>query len=811
MVQLSKKLCARLGIICCFMCTLCSVHAAEPVQRRGGGQVQQTSAPAPAPVSARAARAPATATVSARSGVPSIAARSAAPVVAARAAAAVPTQKVISAATSVAAAASTSGVVDQVCRERFYGCMDSFCMSDTNNGGRCLCSNQQSNLDAILIDIEKLDAATYKMATEGVEKIEMGTKADYVFKQQEAAAKTLEDDKKNDDRRKPPKKKLDLTQWTAAYEEAGILEEGEIATVDPLAGKSGDALHTAARQICLASMPECEKDLRMLQTMYSANISNDCRAFDNELKRRKQSSAQKLAAAEKAMRDAALESYETANKWDLGQCTVEFKKCMITTGGCGEDFTGCVGIAAAQNAASSTGNAATLVSISGTKTTIEIAASSWDALASKRPLCDSVTNSCVLAVQKDKNAVWDTFLREIAPAIKTAELLAESDLRTSCIGNISSCFQKACNDRIDPNDPEGSYDMCLTRPETLSSLCKVQIDPCQTAEPQIMEFVRARLASMRVDSCTKEVKACLTSEDRCGKDYTQCIGLDTNTIVHMCPSDKLVGCQYKYTGATEISGDGIYDELARLVQGIMLGIDNGLLNACQAAVDSKMNEVCGGIADCIDKFSNDANYGTDGMVINLDTADELHIIGLLDFSLLTSELNSDSGETDTTLRSGNNNNNNPVQENNVRKNIKDWSEASYKLSTDNSSSTGEYIKVSQANANNVVSKINQVISMFESDEKIKQCTQGRSIAQIRGAGSTINDQTPRFPNLMDGYISKIVDSALIVAKSNHEKKKAALLAEAMDKIAAIKKAANDISGGGMCYDKSIMGDLDFMK
>ena len=32
------------------------------------------------------------------------------------------------------------------------------------------------------------------------------------------------------------------------------------------------------------------------------------------------------------------------------------------------------------------------------------------------------------------------------------------------------------------------------------------------------------LAAMRVDSCTAELKNCLQDKDRCGSDYTQCVG-----------------------------------------------------------------------------------------------------------------------------------------------------------------------------------------------------------------------------------------------------------------------------------------------
>lgn len=484
-----------------------AVSAAVPQQRRGQATTQ--SAPAAGATAARSA-------VSARSAT----ARSAAPAptatTAARSAtagrttvarggttAAAPTtvsaragvtQKVIGTGTKVAAATKNT-VVSEACQQKYDGCMDSFCMLDNDTGGRCICSNRNAELDDILAEIEKLDQQSYQMATAGVERIEMGADADAAIASANAAAQSV---MKAEQASGSKRRTLDLSMWdTFTFDDdEDIFGEGNTlqSVID---GKQGDALHRAAAELCVAQMPECANEISMLQMMYAQKIKNDCSAYENSLKQQKNSSAQKLAAAEKALREAALDQLRTANKYDLGQCTVEFKKCMASTGGCGDDFKGCVGIAASEQIK---GQTPKQVSITGSKTKITIAASTYDTLEAKKPMCMSVTNSCVAVADQ----VWDTFMREVAPQLKTAELLAESDLRTSCISNISDCFQKACKDTIDPNDPDGSYDMCLSRPETVKSLCKVQIDPCVAAEPLILDFVYARLAAMRVDACTND-------------------------------------------------------------------------------------------------------------------------------------------------------------------------------------------------------------------------------------------------------------------------------------------------------------------
>lgn len=509
-------------------------------------------------------------------------------------------QSVISTGTKVTAAAQNT-VVDEQCWNGFMGCMDSFCMLDNANGGRCMCSDKNAEYDSILAEIQSLDEQSYQMATFGVEQIEMGDAAKAVMEKTNSITKRIEADSSQSKR-----KSLDLSSWN--FNEVDFDSDAEdIFSLSSdgtgIANKTGDALYRAAAKLCNTQLPECKSQSTMMELMYKQRVRSDCTAYENSLRQQRTQSAQKLATAQSAMREAALEQYRNANKYDLGQCTVQFKQCMQTTGGCGEDFTGCVEYSVRDSLTNTDGQGNTKAktkTIKGTASKITLLSSTYEALESKKELCMSVTQQCVNV----RDQVWDTFLREVAPQVKSAELIVESNQRTSCISNIANCFQKACKENMDPNDPEGSYDMCLTRPETLRSACKVEIDPCEGAIPNIMDYVTARLASMRVDSCTREFKECLTSEDRCGADYTQCIGLDTDTIVQMCPRDKLVGCYNSKKPEQDV-----YDELAEIATGIFLNIDNNMLTACQRAADAAMIRVCGSTENC-DELAVDTGTGT---------------------------------------------------------------------------------------------------------------------------------------------------------------------------------------------------------
>ena len=613
-----------------------SVAATRPTGRNNratsGTQTTENNSGTTA-VSARAATnsraAPrATTGVAARSAVRGTAARSAAPVapksvVAARAAT---TQKVVQSGTKVSTAAKNI-VVSEECQAKWDGCMDAFCMLDNTSGGRCLCSNRNKELDSILAEIEKLDQQSYQMATLGVEKIEMGDDAAGAIAQANAVADSILNGEKSN------KRSLNLDIWSVAEDEEddemGLFSMGDMlpSSADTIEGKEGDALYVAAAGLCTQQMPECSSDFNMLKLMYSQRIKSDCEAYENSLKKSKIASQQKLSAAEQALRSAALEQYQNANKYDLGQCTIEFRKCMQTTGGCGEDFAGCASMIAMDktNTTKSSNNAKKSYKIKGEVTQIEIAASTYDALMAKKPLCESVTKSCARVADQ----VWDKFLAVIAPTVKSAELIAENNVRQSCIGNISDCFQKACRDNIDPNDKDGSYDMCLSNPAAMLNVCKIPLNACgidatseNTAEKSdIWEFVLARLSAMRVDACTNEVKDCLTADDRCGNNYTNCIGLDTDTIVRMCPFEKLTACadRYEHDNDNEENKDEnydpnatledkVYDYVANIAQGIFLNIDNNFMSECQNAADEAMIRVCGDTENC-DSLTTDEGIG----------------------------------------------------------------------------------------------------------------------------------------------------------------------------------------------------------
>jgi len=661
----------------------------------------------------------------------------------------VSTQSVINNGTQVASATKNT-IGNQTCNEKFNGCMDAFCMLDNMPGGRCQCSNTIFKLSEKQKQIDEIKSQTKQLATSGTITIETA------------------DIQANN---------IDLSLWNnnVSDDDDDIIESDD---------ERGDELFLSASALCLERMPECESNADMMQLMYSQQIKSDCIAYENGLKTDQNNAATALATTQSEMRGAAYAKLQSENKYTLGECVSEFQKCMQTTAGCGNDFSKCATISAFDitNTRGDKSRATQIYNISGEYTNIDITMSTYETLDAKRPICESVLKQCTSMADR----VWETFLHANAPQIKNAELIAENNSRTDCIGNISECFRNACHDKFDPADDDDSYDMCLTRPATMMSFCAPELNACgiDTADEKsaekspIWNYVLARLASMRVDSCTTAVRECLTSPDVCGDDYSQCVGMDTDTIIRMCPYDKLVGCQKMY-GDTEIREDRIYDELSTMVTGLMVNIDNGILATCQNALNESMLRTCGTTTGC-NSIIIDDNLGATSLDYNLCQYVFDESAGTMGFGDCR---NSVSDITDTELgrvvgaTSGSLGPVTPFA--GLINGTMYWES----IGLDNNgklTTTTEYLnkigapKISESeqelienSISAVQQQINSIISTIESDPIVEYCTTGRT---VQGMEEIFGDQTPRFPNLTQSMRLTVGNYILNQARENYAKR-----------------------------------------
>lgn len=708
-------------------------------------------------------------------------------------------QSAINMGTKVRGRTEATGVYNQDCYDAYYGCMDQFCIVDNEMGGSCNCNDDIKKYESALDEIKSMMAEAERISTEEVEKVQAGANADIVFQ-----GERKYDDKGNVIATKATKDKAEIkkTKWSSLYDEDDEEEDIDEDLTDSLAGKIGAELYNAAHKMCKGQMDKsCSKDMTLLTQMYSRQIVSDCKGLANGIEQKKSEAKTALAYANRAVRSALRDSLAESNKYDRGTCMVEYKKCMRSEDACGSDWNQCVFTIASENMQNNTAK-----SVAGTKVktikTYDITPSTMEILESKKFICEKVLDSCVAV----RDLVWDDFLREAAPTIRLAEQNLESQKRQSCLGDISACIQKACKEDI-AGKGTATMDACLSRPDMARSFCKIQIEPCERMEPQIWDYVKSRLAAMRVDACTAEVKECLN--DICGKDYSKCVGMDTETIGEMCPEQKLVACM------TDGDINTARDYVAEVAQGIALNIDNDLFNVCQNALNESMIKVCGDTESC-DKFALDEGTGTrsfkyqvckyDGVkdgALNWTPECRESVDGIAD-----SEVDQPNGKGWAGKLSG----------------VIYWGDIEYKQ--DNKGNYGfttvdEYINnmiksgktITDEDKSNVAdlvygveiraleNSIKRTISAIESDPIVTYCMTGRQVEGFDGKKfGKIGKENARFPNLTNQIREIIAVQALKAARENYNKKYDEEMERMMQDQSKMAKMMNTNVAAQICVD-----------
>ncbi len=690
------------------------------------------------------------------------------------------TQSAIQQGTTVRTKIEATGLYDQACYDAYFGCMDQFCITDNASGGACNCSDDIVGYNDELAAIQDILDEANRLNTEEVERVKAGADADIIFtgeRRYDEDGNILDEGEISEAEEKEKKRADLLSLWNTSIDDSDDDLWGT-STGANIADMVGRELYDAANQLCVNQVPEsCSGDIAFLQQLYSRQITSDCLGYKNSLAQQRAKAENELASAESAVRNALQESFESANKYDLGQCMVEFKKCMQTADACGENWENCVATIAMENMQN---NAA--VSTAGTTVdtvdTYDITASTMEMLSAKRPICENVLDQCVAV----RDQVWPNFLRESAPTIKVAESQAESKFRQSCLTSISECIQTACRDDI-AGKGVATMDACLSRPEMARSFCKVEIDPCERMEPLIWGYVEDKLAAMRVDACTQEVKDCFTADTRCGPNFENCIGMDYDYIHDICPIDSLVVCKANNPGFS-------MDDLDDMLMGLYLNIDNSMMDQCQNLVDQKMAEICGSTTDC-NRFASDDTIGT-GSLRSQKDGTTYRVTGMISFgSIVMGDMD---GET-----------------------VGDGEGGTVKLGPGDIG-VGDYItKIRERNANvensegiisaieeelnNIAGTINRTIDLIESDPEIQYCINGRDLSQITGNEGDMT--SGRFPNLLNQVKMQIAASALRQAQDNYNNKLNTAIAEATRDASADlaqymcqKIAENGGSGGG---------------
>ena len=604
---------------------------------------------------------------------------------------------VMNAGTSVAARTANS-VIPEKCEQQFFGCMDTFCIMDNTSGGRCTCSDDGTKFDAEFANIKNEINTLNTKARATVNAIETAT--------------AVEKTQANTTPQKKSRVSLDIFYQTDDDDEA----EAEVLIGDLTGHKKFDA----AYDLCAERMDaDCAGSMEMLTLLYNQSIKSDCLAYQNAIRDQRNKLTTARVDARSQIQTAALDAYRAANKYDLGQCIIEYTKCFQTDAECGNDWAGCI------------------------KTQYETTAEIFER---KRPICERVLDSCTDV----RDQVFPAFYASIKNDLLIAELHQESDFRQNCLDTVTTCITRSCQEDI-AGTGQATMDACLAYPDIAYSYCKREIEECQLVMTDIWDQAQFKLAGMRQDACTREVRDCLTADTACGADFSNCLGLDMNALHKICPLEKLVVCR-------QGNKDFTVDDFDEMAYSIYMNIDNSYADFCQQRAQDMMIEVCGDLNSC-NVFADQSYLGANSLAYQ--KMGSQHILsGLINFSGL--EL---SGGDEWAACMRDNQRDCSAFPNAGKIDIEKYmSLAEIAPNNTNYGDMAGGLERIRAELETMQQAIDGKIAMYESDPQLRMCMYGRDLSQITGQDETTQ---ARYPFVGNPYKLAIAQNALQVFQSNY--------------------------------------------
>ncbi|MCL2737370.1 MAG: hypothetical protein FWE17_00710, partial [Alphaproteobacteria bacterium] len=443
-------------------------------------------------------------------------------------------------------AASRANIGGTECEQIYAGCMDQFCTSGNENAGRCLCSNDFQRIDEEWTRLGAAEIELANLTARAVEDIEAGAAAEI---NRAATPRT------------PAPSRARASQAAAL---ALFNEHSREADPNDISNLTGAARLAAADRMCRPRLP-ANCNLALTRTWYQQTLRSDCRAYELVVENRRRQGAAQERLARQSIRDAAAASFEHANRFNSGDCLMNFMECMREDTACGRTWENCLHGRLAQN----------------------------------RMKCEHILDQCINV----REFVWTNFVRLATPEIETAQVIAASDMRQSCLRDVSNCIGRACADMIGTGG-DISFASCMVNPTAIQARCRVQLDRCRDI-PGIFDLAARRWDAMQESACQNEVRRCFQRDDACGENWSKCVGLDLPAMHRMCPPDRLVICSRAQPGFN-------IQDLNDILMGIYLALDNAALEHCNNAVNRRMMEICGSLGMC-DQFARLPGFGAESL------------------------------------------------------------------------------------------------------------------------------------------------------------------------------------------------------
>ena len=362
------------------------------------------------------------------------------------------------------------------CREAYATCMDQFCANANDTYRRCVCSarydefrNKESAIDEalnLLAQFEDNNLNAVGLSAEEVNAMYTATEGEMAIKKDTSAAASmlaeisdlLSGKSSSSSSNSLSGTSLGLLTVDFTSDLGDIWGDSGTSIFDSstgvdLSSLTGEDLYNQASKQCLEIIADsCENNavLTMARSAYGIMITQDCNIYEKNINAQKESLEQTVRTAEKYLREARLEEYQSHNSADVNECITNVRAAIQSDVACGANYKRCLDYTGAyinQN----TGEAiysprlfqlSDIITLPG----VNSASSSMDVLGanpefnsfldSRRMFAETALDTC----RDISDIVWEEFKRQALIEIAQAQDEKIEEVKMSCVSTMAECY-----------------------------------------------------------------------------------------------------------------------------------------------------------------------------------------------------------------------------------------------------------------------------------------------------------------------------------------------------------------------------------
>lgn len=395
------------------------------------------------------------------------------------------------------------------CRTAYATCMDQFCANANDTYRRCICSarydefrNTENAIDqalTLLAQFQDNNLNAVGLSAAEVNAMYSATEGENAIKKDTSAAGQMLAE--INDLLSGRSSSSGVENANAAAS-AGVLSIDFTSDMDDIWGDSGSSIFDtdtgvdlaaltgqelyaeAARQCLEVVGDSCENDavLTMARSAYGIMVTQDCNLYERNINAQKENLEQTVRTAEKYLREARLEEYQSHNSADVNECITNVRNAILTDVACGPNYEKCMDPTGAY-INSTTGEPIysprlfqleNLIGLSGTVGDVLADNQSFDDfLDEKRIYAQTALDSC----RDIADTVWTEFKRQALIEIAQSQDEKLEEVKMSCVSTVAECYDTQSGALRDFDTTTAQYSGAISA-AAARQMCQDQVIAC---------------------------------------------------------------------------------------------------------------------------------------------------------------------------------------------------------------------------------------------------------------------------------------------------------------------------------------------